>query len=542
VANPFIISPDLRSMEGGPVGEPRRWSGGRIFTGRRYAEALLIDDGAVVAVGTEAEVRRSTPTGAEVVPLGGRVILPGLIDTHLHLASLARLRGSLDLAGVRDLEDLARRVREWAAAHPTGAVIGRGLDVERSLRGRWPSRADLDRAVSDRPVILRHVSGHAAVGNGAALAAASVDSRTSAEDHGRVGRDPSGQPNGILFEEAMNAWTPLFSASTDEGEIVRTLDALASLGLTTVASMAVSTPELTAVRSLAAEGRLPLRIRAYVPLLRVHEFSPAEFAPVGPPGLFAVLGSKGFADGAFGTRTAWLSEPYADAPERSGFPVESDETLAAALESSAALGLAPALHAIGDRAVVRAARLLEPYVGRTGAPARIEHVGLTPPAVLSLLDRVRPALAVQPGFLWSDFWLSARLGAERTRWAYVFRTLLDRGHLVAGSSDAPVDPPDPWRGLRAAVERSDELGRSANPDPREALTVEEAVQLYTRNAGVVLGEPALGSLEPGGRADLVILTSNSLGDAFRSGARAVQETWVGGARVFDAAAREGAVS
>jgi len=520
------------------MSDSRLWTGGRIFTGRRYAEALLIENGTVVAVGTETEVRRSAPTGTEFVPLEGRVIIPGLIDTHLHLGSLTRLRLSLDLTGVRDLDDLLRRVQEWAGAHPTGAVVGRGLDVERSLRGRWPTRADLDRAVSDRPVVLRHVSGHAAVGNGAALSAASVESRPPAEVQGRVGRDADGQPNGILFEEAMTWWGALFSVPTTEDEIARTLASLASLGLTTVTSMSVSDEELGALRSLAADDRLSVRVRAYVELLRVGELRAATLGPVGVPGRFAVVGTKGFTDGAFGTRTAWLSEPYTDAPEGSGLALESDETLSAALETSHALGLAPALHAIGDRSVARAARLLAPYVGRQGAPARIEHVGLTPPTVLAILDQVRPALVVQPGFLWSDFWLPTRLGVDRTRWAYVFRTLIDRGHLLAGSSDAPVDPPDPWRGLRAAVERRDELGRSANPDPREALALEEAVQLYTGNAGTVLGEPSLGSLEAGSRADLVVLEARGLGEAVRWGSRAVRETWVDGARMFRAPAAE----
>jgi hypothetical protein len=518
------------------MSESRLWTGGRVFTGRRYVEALLVDQGSVVAVGSDAEVRRSAPTGTEVVPLEGRVVIPGLIDAHLHLPSLARLGRSLDLTGVRDLDDLVRRVREWADVHPTGAVVGRGLDVERSLRGRWPTRADLDRAVGDRPVVLRHVSGHAAVGNGAALSAASADSRPPAEDHGRVGRDAEGRPNGILYEEAMDWWAPLFSASTSPSEIARTLGLLASLGLTTATSMAVSGGELADLRSLAADGRLPIRVRLYVQLLRVGELSKADLAPIGAPGQFVVVGAKGFTDGAFGTRTAWLSEPYADAPGGSGLAVESDETLSAALEASETLGLAPALHAIGDRAVARAAGLLAPYVDRPGAPARIEHVGLTPPAVLSVLDRVRPALVVQPGFVWSDFWLPARLGADRRRWAYVFRTLIDRGLLVAGSSDAPVESPDPWRGLRSAVERRDEMGRSANPDPHETLTYEEAVQLYTVNAGHVLGDSALGSLEVGAKADLVLLDAKSIGEAIRSGARAVRETWVHGVRVFPAPA------
>ena len=495
-----------------------------------------MDGASVVSAGSEPEVRRSVPTGTEVVRLEGRLVIPGLIDAHLHLESLARLRTSLDLTDVRDLDDLTRRVREWEAAHPAGPVVGRGLDVERSLQGRWPTRADLDRMVGDRPVILRHVSGHAAVGNGAALAAAAVDSRPSADLQACVGRDADGRPNGILYEEAMSWWGPLLSTPTTEEEVARALSSLAPLGLTTVASMAVSGEELTTLRSLAAAGRLPLRVRAYVQLLRLAELRPAGLAPVGAPGRFVVVGAKGFTDGAFGTRTAWLSEPYADGPEGSGIAVESDETLSAALEASNSLRLAPALHAIGDRAVARAARLLAPYVGRDGAPARIEHVGLTPPSVLSVLDRVRPALVVQPGFVWSDFWLPARLGAERARWAYLFRSLRDRGHLLAGSSDAPVDPPDPWRGLRAAVERRNDLGRSANPNPRESLGLEESLELYTLHAGMVLGDPTLGSLEPGARADLLVLDARSLGEAVRRGASAVAETWVDGVRVFPTAA------
>jgi len=183
--------------------------------------------------------------------------------------------------------------------------------------------------------------------------------------------------------------------------------------------------------------------------------------------------------------------------------------------------------------VLRATRLLGPYLGRDGgALARIEHVGLVPPAVLSELGATRPALTVQPGFVWSDHWLTDRLGAERARWAYPFRTLADHGLLLAGSSDAPYDPPDPWRGVRAAIGRRDELGRSANPDPKEALALEEAVRLYTANAGTVLGDRSIGTLEAGARADLVVMAARDLGQAIREGAAGVRETWVDGVRVF----------
>jgi hypothetical protein len=516
------------------MSDARLWTGGRVFTGRRYAEAVLVDQGTVLAVGSDDAVRRSAPTGTEVVSLRGRLVLPGLIDAHLHLDDLARFREDLDLTEVRGRDDLVGKVREWAAAHPTGSIVGRGLDVDRSLGGHWPLHQDLDRAVDDRAVVLYHASGHAAVANGFALSAAGVGSRSTAERRGRVGTAADGEPNGILYEEALHWMTPLTAAPSDPEGAVRALDFLASFGLTTVATMNVSPEGLAGLRSLAARDRLPIRVRSYLSLLSIGDFRRPDLAPVGRPGRFAVVGTKGFTDGAFGPRTAWLSEPYTDAPEGCGIAVESDPALSNALAAANDLGLAPALHAIGDRAVLRAAHLLAPYVPRAGAPARIEHVGLTPPPVLSLLGTVRPTLVVQPGFVWSDFWLPARLGAERVRWAYAFRTLTNLGHRLVGSSDAPYDPPDPWRGLRAATERRDELGRSANPEPREALACEEATRLYGVNAGAALGEPSLGTLEVGSKADLLLLDATGLAEAFRVGARAVRETWVEGTCVFRA--------
>ena len=342
------------------MSEARLWTGGRVFTGRRYAEAVLVDQGAVVAAGTDTEVRRAAPTGSEVVPLGGRLVLPGLIDAHLHISDLARFREGLNLTEVQGPGDLEQKVREWAAARPNGPIVGRGLDVDRSLGGRWPRCGDLDRIVDDRPVVLYHTSGHAAVVNSFVLSATEASWRNSEELRGRVGRNPDGSPSGVLYEEALRWVAPLVSAPTGPEEVVRTLRALSSFGLTTVASMNVPPEDLDTLRTLAEEERLPIRVRVYLRLLRISEIRPHELAPAGRPGRFAVVGAKGFADGAFGPRTAWLSQPYADAPEGCGLAVESEETLSAALATANALGLAPALHAIGDRGVIRAAQLLAP--------------------------------------------------------------------------------------------------------------------------------------------------------------------------------------
>jgi predicted amidohydrolase YtcJ len=516
------------------MGEAHLLRNGRIFTGRRYVEALLIEDDRVIAAGAEARVREAAATGTRSLDLGGHLVLPGLIDSHLHLADLTRARTAFVARGLGSFDELIERLREWARAHPGALVLGSGWEREQFREGRDPDRRILDRAVDDRPVVLYHTSGHAAAVNSAALALAGIDRSTPDPPHGRVGRDSDGTPSGLLYETATQPVRSLAAARFPPvpSELEATLREVVSLGLTTVITMNAGREETEAGRALGRARRLPSRLRVFVRLADLDGLRPDDLGPDGELAEYAVTGVKAFTDGAFGPRTAWLSEPYADAPGEEGLPVGTEEELSESLGRATARGLAPALHAIGDRAVARSVRILEPLMGRTPALPRIEHAAMTPPAILRELGRVRPALVVQPGFLWSDSWLFERLGRSRARWTYAFRTLSDRGLLLAGSSDAPYDPLDPWRGLRACVERADPLGRSANPDPSEALPAEEAVMLYTRNGGRVLGEPDLGELEPGAWADLVRTDALHLAGAFRAGAACVRETWVAGRVVF----------
>jgi hypothetical protein len=306
--------------------------------------------------------------------------------------------------------------------------------------------------------------------------------------------------------------------------VERTMRELAALGLTAVGTMNTGEEELAILRQLDRDGRLPFRVRAYPPLGRAPEVARLRERQGSQ---LRVVGVKAFLDGAFGPRTASIRGPYADDASTEGIDRGDDASLRGALDEACRLGLGPALHAIGDRAVERAARLLS---GRQAerAPPRIEHASLTPPAVLEALRRAGAHLVVQPGFVASDVWLSARLGPERARWAYAFRTLSDLGMPLAGSSDAPYDGADPWRGMRAAVRRQDDLGRSANPWPDQALTEVEALTLYGQGAHAALGDPGGGQLEPGAPADFVVLSVQRLGDAVRLGGSAVRETWARG--------------
>lgn len=515
------------------------WTGGRVFTGRRYAESILVENGRVVFAGGSREAHRLAPTGTEHRSLGGRLLIPGLVDAHLHVSDLTRVREGFALSSTRSFADLRERLTAWAVDHPLGPIVGRGWDPERWSDRRWPSAREIDPVVSDRPVILHHASGHAALLNSAALEAVEALEHGALGASKTVGRFPDGTPNGLLFEEAVRLAESAVSGRAGPGDeaLERTLHALTSYGLTSVAAMSASLEEVRSLRTLDTSDRLPLTVRAFV---RLDELSGLSRADLGAGGArFAVVGVKAYLDGAFGTRTASLREPYSDDASTSGIRVGSDRQLAERLDEADERGLVPALHAIGDDAVARATNLLRSRRSRPNGSGRIEHAALTPPGVLGPLLEVRPTLVVQPGFVWSDSWLSNRLGPARRRWAYVFRTLVERGLPVAGSSDAPYDPVDPWRGIAAATARRDARGGSANPDPREALSPEEALGLYTAHAAASVGLAPCGRLEPDAPADMVVLTTSDLYRAVRSTTTPVRETWVGGHRVFGDAGSPG---
>jgi len=514
--------------------EARRFTGGRVFTGRRFVEALLVENGRVTVAGTEAEVARASPTGCSAEPLAGRLVVPGLIDAHLHVAEVVRAEHGLPLEGLHSREEIGERLRQWAESHPTGPIVGRGWSADGFSDGQEPTRTDIESAVADRPVVLYHISGHMAVVNGVVLDAVGFTARSPDPPHGRLGRGRDGTPDGRLYERALHPVGRFSSGAypPDTVAIGRTLRSWAALGITSVGTLNTDPEELEALASLVGSGDLAVRVRAY---LRYSRFAEVDVRrPIDSPegGLLSIRGTKSFADGAFGPRTAWLSEPYADRPESSGDSTIGAAELAEVIERTVEVGLVPAVHAIGDRAL---GSVLDSLDGapHSPAPPRIEHAALVPPELYSRLGRVRPVLVVQPGFVWSDAWLGARLGPERARFAYPFRTLIERGHLLLGSSDAPFDPVDPWRGLAAAVHRTDPSGRSANSDPGEALSPEQAVQLYTSNASGGLGEADLGTLEAGARADLVVLDAPDLGRAIARGRSVVASTWLAGETTYE---------
>lgn len=506
-----------------PGPEPRVFLGGTIL-GPSAAEALYVEDGRVVAVGSRTEVLRSVPTGSERVELEGRCVIPGLVDAHLHVGASIRVRGSVDLSGARSLRELLDVLEGFLARRP-GPVLGGGWDQERLREGRMPTRADLDRLPTDQPIVLYRHCGHVATLNSAALAAAGLTDATPDPANGSLGR-AGGALDGRLFDGAMSVlpdledrWYPLAP------DIVRRwFQEEASFGVTAVGAMSAEPAELRQLREATSTGPLAASVSAYLRARWLGEATRLRRELDGPS--LRVNGLKVMADGSLGARTAWLSEPYSDAPATAGTPLVGPGELEEVLRTGGSLGMTTAVHAIGDGAFRNVLEALDRVPDR--GPVRIEHASIAPPALIDRAVAHGVPLVVQPSFVRSDGWVPERLGPARARWAYPFRTLLSRGARLAGSSDSPIESRDPWRGLTDAVATRAGVGAS------ESLGAQQALTLYTQGGWEALGQPAEGTLARGTSADLVVLEAPRWADAIPKGRSAVVATYRAGHCTYDA--------
>lgn len=480
----------------------------RVYTGfrpTRVAEAFLAVGGRVVYAGYEAEALRLGRGAAEALGCRLRyerldgVVVPGFVDAHLHLASLGFESRGLDLRGVESIDELKALVAR-AAGRFGGWIYGRGWDQERV--GTWPTRYDLDEAVADKPVVLMRVCGHAAVVNTEALRRLGL---LGGERRRNVDYGCDGSPTGLLFEE--EAWRAYREArhSVDPVRAVQAgQDRLLRAGVTTAATMGADWHEMRGLLEAWRRGVLRVRVRAYLDWGLYEALHGAGFVPAGlGDEMLRVVGVKLFMDGSLGARTAWLREPYSDDPGNRGRRLLAAEELARRASMAARDGLDVAIHAIGDAAVAEAARGLM----AAGVRGRVEHASLAPRDVIELLRSAGARVVAQPRFVASDWWAVDRLGEERARWLYPFRSLLAAGVPLGFSSDAPVEPVEPLEGVYAAVARPGPLGELT---AGERLDVETALHLYTRGSAEALGEPWLGCLEPGCAADAVLLSEDPL--------------------------------
>ncbi|RLF04949.1 MAG: amidohydrolase [Thermoprotei archaeon] len=508
-------------------------TGGRILEGFDergepiWHEGMLVENGRVVYLGPHPEEMGGP--GVRVLDLDGKVVLPGFADAHIHLLGLGASASMLDLRNVESIEELKRLVAEKAAELREGEwILGRGWDHEKFKEGRWPTRWDLDEAAPLNPVLLIRVCGHVAVANSLALRLAGITSSTPDPPSGIIDRE-GGKLTGLLRESAISLVVSKVPEVPAQRVLERAFKSLVSAGITSVHAMSVNMRELKALAELSAEGGIPVRVRAYITPEALGEAQLVSESPY-----FRVVGLKVVLDGSFGARTAALREPYSDDPGNYGLLLLDRRRLEEAMRLAERAGLQLATHAIGDRALEELLNTVKSSERKVNV--RVEHASLTPPDLLSDMEDLGLGVAAQPRFIVSDWWIVRRLGIERCRWVYAFKSILSRGLILAFSSDAPVEPHSPWEGIYAATTRGRYEGiKLAEISLSEALTVGEAIYCYTEAPAKLLGEE-LGRLSVGYPADFVVVDVDPYKTPLSRLKRIrILETYVDGVRVWRSA-------
>ncbi len=474
--------------------------------------------------------------------MGGKTLLPGMIDGHGHVMGLGAQLLLLDLSATTSLDEALAKIKAYADANPTKWIIGRGWNQETWKLGRFPTAAELDRAVSDRPAWLQRVDGHAAWANSRALQVAGVTAATKDPAGGRIERDARGAPSGVFVDGAtalIDKFVPRQTPRERNAAFLAAQDRLLSLGITATADMGTSVDDWLTYRRMADLGQLRIRIMSYASGVETA----LAVAGQGPtPWLYGdklrMGGIKLYADGALGSRGAWLKAEYSDAPGQKGLGFLTDDQLLNMMTRGAMDGFQIAVHAIGDRAnqqVLDAVEVLSDTY-KDDRRWRIEHAQIVDPKDLPRFAKLGVIASMQPVHQTSDMKMAeARLGPDRLAGAYAWKTMLRDGTRIAFGSDYPVESPDPWAGWAVAFTRTD-----ANGQPFGGWRIEEAVTREQGWAGFTTGaawagfaEKQIGRLAPGMRADFIIVDRDPLlaSPADLRGTQ-VLETWVGGARVF----------
>jgi predicted amidohydrolase YtcJ len=403
-------------------------------------------------------------------------------DHHFHPLGYAQMKTGLELMDSADIEDVKKRVVA-RAEQTTGAIIGQRLNDEGLAELRLPTRADLDKVVPDRPVVLYRYCGHIAVANSIALTLAGIDAGTADPPGGSFDRDRTGLLTGVLRETALlvigNAVAPFAEAPSD-ADVLEALRGLLDYGLGSVTGMVSSSDpiwcgvgdELETLCRLAPD--LPLDIDVYVITENPADLISASKRITAADGRLRFSGWKGFADGSFGGHTAAMYEGFADKPDATGILRLYPGQALTMADTSLEIGGGVALHAIGDRANDAVLDVFDTLISGGADPSllRVEHASILTEAAVERMAGLGVTASVQPAFLGSEAsWLHKRLGDERMQRVYPFRTLEEAGVHLIGGSDSPVELPDPTCGIRSAVNRQ-------GFNSAEALTQDQATALF----------------------------------------------------------------
>jgi len=504
---------------------------GNILTGKgldtpipERVSAVAIRDGKVVATGSDKTVFDLCDAALKI-DLHGAFVMPGFNDAHTHIASAGQQHLTVDLDNIPSLAAMQDKIKAYAATLPAGQwILGGGWDHTKWASGKLPTRQDLDAVTVDHPAYLERTDGHIAIANTAALAAAGITAKTMAPAGGQIDLDPAThEPTGILRDAALPLLTshiPKPDAATRRRALELSIADALSHGVTSVQDYS-DWEDFLVLEQMEHEGKLHVRVSEWLtfndPLdvLKAHRAAHSLDDPLLHTGML-----KGFMDGSLGSRTAALFAPYSDDPTNSGLARYDQKMLDAMTTERAAAGFQIGFHAIGDKANSIVLDAYEKpvmqcelsknttetsYCG-TRLRYRIEHAQVVSPGDFARFHDLGIIASMQPSHLLTDMaWAGQRLGPERVKYAYAWKSFLDHGVTLAFGTDYPVESISPFRGLYSAITRMNEAGTQTF-QPQEKLTIQQALYAYTQASAFAENEEKLkGRLEPGYLADLVVL-------------------------------------
>jgi predicted amidohydrolase YtcJ len=498
---------------------------GRIYTNdpaNPWAEAMAVSDEKISCIGKMDHVLLDcggSQEGAETVQLRGRFVMPGFNDAHVHLGGAAADMLAVPLTGVPSVEELQKRLVTAVAEHKEGEwITGGGWDHTLWPDKKFPNRQQLDAVAPKNPVILSHISGHVAVANSLALKRGEIDKNSPNPPGGEIERDSLGEPTGMLKEDAaMSLVTVRIPDPTPERRrqgIELVLEDVAKNGVTSVQDFS-DWEDFRVYHQLRDEGKLTVRITEWLPFATPLNDLQNLRAQGGTKDPWLKIGMlKAFTDGALGSRTAALLEPYSDDPSTKGILTNDPEKLRTMAIERDRAGFQLGFHAIGDRANHIALDVFE-AVSKANGPRdrrdRIEHAQVVAPEDLPRFAKLNVIASMQPSHQTTDMrWAEDRLGPERIKGAYAWATLLKSGARLAFGTDYSVEPISPFRGLYACVTRERPEGGPRNGwEPQEKISLEDCIRAYTSGSAYAqFEEGKKGELKQGQYADFIILSND----------------------------------
>ena len=490
------------------------------------AEAVACLGSRIVAVGSNGEIRKWIGAGTEAIDLGGKLVLPGFNDAHVHFFSGGENLASVQLRDAKSEDEFRKRIAEFAAKQPAGRwITGGDWDHENWTPARLPTRQLIDAVTAGHPVFVNRLDGHMALANSQALQLAGITRDTPDPPGGTIVRDAAGEPTGVLKDAAMERMDGVDGVipAPSEDQIADAVRAAmryaAENGVTSAQDMSAAPEILRVYQTLLARGELTVRISGHQPL--------ATWQRLAAVGLRADFGGeklhigalKGFADGSLGSTTALFFEPYLDAPNTSGLANSEmipESKMQAHILGADRAGLQVAVHAIGDKANHTVLGMYEEAARQNGARDRrfrIEHAQHLSMEDIPRFGKLHVIASMQPYHCIDDGrWAEKRIGPERAKGTYAFRALLDSGAVLAFGSDWDVAPMQPLMGIYAAATRRTLDGKHPNGwVPEQRITVAEAIRAYTMGSAYAsFDEKIKGSIEPGKLADMVVVSDDIL--------------------------------